>query len=288
MESQSERSPVASHHSFAHCRHRDLGWVPCDDSGPTAGAGPHPAAEFAKTCCTPTAAPTPRFFLDRPPLVHQAPPRVLSDACPIFGSRRKSYILIGSLAAWLAWCSLITATHSYKRAPHICLVANLAHGRHEHRARGLHGRSGPRDRRGRSADFAPQSRHAVLLIWLRDLLAVFWAPWAWNGPPWPAPQLLFSSCQRHGGSSGNPTGHEPRPAYCAIWAKSSVDGEGTDGLGRGRPRGTLLHSARLNTALSTCSRTRCISVLRAGVSCVPQRRRWHGGCGPLRLFAAVA
>src|SRR6266478_6724166 len=51
---------------------------------------------------------------------------VLSDACPIFGSRRKSYILIGSLAAMAAWCSLITATHSYSELLIICLVANLA------------------------------------------------------------------------------------------------------------------------------------------------------------------
>src|SRR6266481_10080756 len=34
---------------------------------------------------------------------------VLSDAFPLFGSRRKSYIIMGSLAAMAAWCSLITA-----------------------------------------------------------------------------------------------------------------------------------------------------------------------------------
>src|ERR1700722_6164374 len=51
---------------------------------------------------------------------------ILSDAFPIFGSRRKSYILIGALAAVAAWLSLITATHSYSELLLICMIANFA------------------------------------------------------------------------------------------------------------------------------------------------------------------
>jgi MFS family permease len=51
---------------------------------------------------------------------------ILSDAVPIFGSRRKSYILIGALAATAAWFSVITATHSYSELLVVCMIANLA------------------------------------------------------------------------------------------------------------------------------------------------------------------
>jgi MFS family permease len=51
---------------------------------------------------------------------------ILSDAFPIFGSRRKSYIIIGALAAAAAWFSLVAATHSYKELMAICMIANLA------------------------------------------------------------------------------------------------------------------------------------------------------------------
>jgi hypothetical protein len=51
---------------------------------------------------------------------------ILSDAVPIFGSRRKSYILIGAVAATAAWFSLIEATHSYSELLVICMIANLA------------------------------------------------------------------------------------------------------------------------------------------------------------------
>ena len=51
---------------------------------------------------------------------------ILSDAYPIFGTRRKSYIILGALGAVAAWLSLTTATHSYSRLLIICLVANLA------------------------------------------------------------------------------------------------------------------------------------------------------------------
>jgi MFS family permease len=51
---------------------------------------------------------------------------ILSDAFPILGSRRKSYILIGALASVAAWFSLIAATHSYSELLVICMTANLA------------------------------------------------------------------------------------------------------------------------------------------------------------------
>lgn len=51
---------------------------------------------------------------------------ILSDSVPIFGSRRKSYILIGALAATAAWFSLLAGTHSYGELLVICMLANLA------------------------------------------------------------------------------------------------------------------------------------------------------------------
>jgi hypothetical protein len=51
---------------------------------------------------------------------------VLSDTFPIFGSRRKSYIVIGALAAAGAWSFLGAATHSYSELMIICMIANLA------------------------------------------------------------------------------------------------------------------------------------------------------------------
>ncbi len=51
---------------------------------------------------------------------------VLSDAFPILGRRRKSYILIGAVASVAAWVSLIGATNSYSELLTICMVANLA------------------------------------------------------------------------------------------------------------------------------------------------------------------
>ena len=51
---------------------------------------------------------------------------ILSDSFPLFGSRRKSYIIMGALAAVAAWFSLISATHSYSKLLVICMIANLA------------------------------------------------------------------------------------------------------------------------------------------------------------------
>lgn len=51
---------------------------------------------------------------------------VLSDAFPILGHRRKSYILIGAVASVAAWLLLIRATNSYSELLVICMMANLA------------------------------------------------------------------------------------------------------------------------------------------------------------------
>jgi len=51
---------------------------------------------------------------------------VLSDAFPIFGRRRKSYILIGALGSVAAWFLLVGETHSYRELLLICMMANLA------------------------------------------------------------------------------------------------------------------------------------------------------------------
>ena len=51
---------------------------------------------------------------------------VLSDAFPIFGRRRKSYILIGALGSIAAWLLLIGETHSYSELLLTCMMANLA------------------------------------------------------------------------------------------------------------------------------------------------------------------
>lgn len=51
---------------------------------------------------------------------------VLSDAFPILGRRRKSYILIGAVASVAAWLLLIRATNSYGELLAICMMANLA------------------------------------------------------------------------------------------------------------------------------------------------------------------
>ena len=51
---------------------------------------------------------------------------ILSDSLPIFGSRRKSYILIGALASVAAWFSLMARPHSYGELLVICVLVNLA------------------------------------------------------------------------------------------------------------------------------------------------------------------
>ncbi len=39
---------------------------------------------------------------------------ILTDAFPLFGSRRKSYILISSILAAVSWLALIVTPHQYR------------------------------------------------------------------------------------------------------------------------------------------------------------------------------
>ena len=51
---------------------------------------------------------------------------ILSDAFPLFGTRRKSYIMLGSAAAALAWFALIVTSHQYSNFLIACLIVNVA------------------------------------------------------------------------------------------------------------------------------------------------------------------
>src|SRR6266404_65125 len=127
MESQSERSPAASQHSLL-----IAGTVTAVGFLATTLAQPRvlvhiPLQNLLKNVLhTDRSTNAAFFFWIGLPWYIKPLLGVLSDACPIFGSRRKSYILIGSLAAMAAWCSLITAAHSYSELLVICTVANLA------------------------------------------------------------------------------------------------------------------------------------------------------------------
>jgi len=83
-----------------------------------------------------------------------------------------------------------------------------------------------------------------LLIWLRDLLAVFWAPVSLE---WSALAVLRNCFS--GRANGMVARREPYrqrapPAYCAIWAKSSWEARaGWFGAAAGLAA-TLLHRAR--------------------------------------------
>jgi len=50
---------------------------------------------------------------------------ILSDAFPIFGTRRKSYMLIGAVMATLAWFALALAPHTYNALLAGCVVLNV-------------------------------------------------------------------------------------------------------------------------------------------------------------------
>ena len=127
MEPQSERSPASSHHSLL-----IAGTVIAVGFLATTLAQPRvlvhiPLQNLLKNVLhTDRSTNAAFFFWIGLPWYIKPLLGVLSDACPLFGSRRKSYILIGSLAAMAAWCSLITAAHSYSELLIICLVANLA------------------------------------------------------------------------------------------------------------------------------------------------------------------
>jgi len=49
---------------------------------------------------------------------------VLTDAFPLFGSRRKSYILLSAVLAALAWWALITTPHDYRKLLAVAIVIN--------------------------------------------------------------------------------------------------------------------------------------------------------------------
>src|SRR6185437_10690502 len=51
---------------------------------------------------------------------------ILTDAFPMFGSRRRSYILIGSGLATLAWAALYFTPHEYNKLLWVCIVLNAA------------------------------------------------------------------------------------------------------------------------------------------------------------------
>src|SRR5262245_56055084 len=49
---------------------------------------------------------------------------VLTDAFPLFGSRRKSYIMISAVLAALAWWALIITPHDYRKLLVVAIVIN--------------------------------------------------------------------------------------------------------------------------------------------------------------------
>lgn len=50
---------------------------------------------------------------------------IVTDAFPLFGSRRKSYMIIGATLATLSWAALYFTLHQYNKLLWICIVINL-------------------------------------------------------------------------------------------------------------------------------------------------------------------
>jgi hypothetical protein len=50
---------------------------------------------------------------------------IVTDAFPLFGSRRKSYILVGATLATLSWTVLYFTPHQYNKLLFVCLFINL-------------------------------------------------------------------------------------------------------------------------------------------------------------------
>ena len=50
---------------------------------------------------------------------------IVTDAFPLFGSRRKSYMIIGASLATLAWAALYFTPHQYNRLLWTCIAINL-------------------------------------------------------------------------------------------------------------------------------------------------------------------
>src|SRR5277367_6453555 len=50
---------------------------------------------------------------------------ILTDAFPLFGSRRKSYILISTSLAVLSWVGLYFTPHEYNKLLWVCIVIDI-------------------------------------------------------------------------------------------------------------------------------------------------------------------
>ena len=50
---------------------------------------------------------------------------IVTDAYPLFGSRRKSYMLIGAICATLSWAGLYFTPHQYSKLLWVCVAINL-------------------------------------------------------------------------------------------------------------------------------------------------------------------
>ncbi|HEV3218600.1 MAG TPA: hypothetical protein VGZ48_02425, partial [Candidatus Acidoferrales bacterium] len=50
---------------------------------------------------------------------------IVTDAFPLFGSRRKSYMIIGATLATLSWAALYFAPHQYNKLLWACIAINL-------------------------------------------------------------------------------------------------------------------------------------------------------------------
>src|SRR5215468_2695116 len=49
---------------------------------------------------------------------------ILTDAFPLFGSRRKSYILISAVLAAMSWLALVVTPHEYRNLLFVAIVIN--------------------------------------------------------------------------------------------------------------------------------------------------------------------
>ncbi|MGH9678616.1 MAG: MFS transporter [Candidatus Acidiferrales bacterium] len=50
---------------------------------------------------------------------------IITDAFPLFGSRRKSYMILGAALATLSWAGLYFTPHQYSKMLWVCIVINL-------------------------------------------------------------------------------------------------------------------------------------------------------------------
>src|SRR5208282_2582281 len=50
---------------------------------------------------------------------------IFTDAFPLFGSRRKSYILVSTVLATASWLGLLVTPHQYNKLLWVCIVLDL-------------------------------------------------------------------------------------------------------------------------------------------------------------------